>query len=953
MRTKNHFMPSTSRRAKKSKKPKSVQLFRVLRELNVAADTIVETLSERGYELDAKLAAGDVNAKLSPEMYATVLDAFADDAEAKARVADLRSHLAEERGHPLDSDEDVVDDAADVAEEPEAVEELVEEEPPLEEDVEPEVVDEPVANNQPAEPEEVEAEVTPAEAEKPVEELPEEAVQEEVVAEQEAEPEEEVAAPVEAEEKDATSVDKAEEVPEEPVSEAESDEEPESVQEEVEKVEEEFPEPPSDEEEEDDEQAGVLRGDRFTLTGTKILGKVDLSGIESGKKRKRKRKKQKRVSRDEQAVDDSRTKKKRGKKGRKKVSEEEVRANVQETLAQMGGGSGRARQKRRRARRDERAAEREAELQRREEMAGTLRVMEFISTGELAEAMRVPVAEVIQKGFDLGMMVSINQRLDADSIVLIADDFGFDVEFMTDAEDELELIEQDAEEDLKPRHPVVTIMGHVDHGKTSLLDHIREANVVAGEAGGITQHIGAYVVTLEDGREITFLDTPGHEAFTAMRARGAQVTDLVIIVVAADDEVMPQTIEAINHARAAEVPMVIAINKMDRNEANPDRIMQQLSDQSVLVEQYGGNIQCEFISAKTGDGVPDLLEKVLIESELLELKANPDRQAVGTVIEARLDKGRGVVATILVQMGTLRVGDIFVAGTESGRVRAMFDERDNALEQAAPAEPAAILGLSGSPEVGDRLVVLNDDREARDIASKRMRLQREQTMHQRRHVSLDDLSRRMALGELTNLNLVVKGDVGGSVEALSDALLKISNDEVAVNIVHSGVGAINESDVMLAAASDAIIIGFQVRPVAGVRTIAEREEIDIRTYSVIYDAIEEVRDALEGLLSPEQTERVNGVVEVRDLFRVPKVGTIAGSYVVEGKINRNDRVRLIRDGVVIYEGEISSLKRFKDDAREVAAGYECGLSIDGYNDIKVGDQIEAYEIIETKRTLTV
>ena len=475
---------------------------------------------------------------------------------------------------------------------------------------------------------------------------------------------------------------------------------------------------------------------------------------------------------------------------------------------------------------------------------------------------------------------------------------------------------------------------------------------MAGEAGGITQHIGAYAVVLPDGREITFLDTPGHEAFTAMRARGAQVTDLVVLVIAADDQVMPQTIEAINHARAAEVPMVVAINKMDRPEANSDRIMQQLSGQNVLVEQYGGTVQCELISAKTGDGVGDLLEKVLIESELLELKANPDRKAVGTVIEARLDKGKGVVATILIQTGTLSVGDIFVAGTESGRVRAMFDERDNRLTEAGPARPAAILGFSGSPQVGDRLVVMNEEREARAVAAKRAQLQRQQTMHQRRHVSLDDLSRRMALGELTNLNLVVKGDVGGSVEALSDSLLKISNDEVAVDIVHSGVGAITESDVMLAAASDAIIIGFQVRPVAGVRTIAEREEIDIRTYSVIYDAIEEVRDALEGLLSPEQTENITGTIEVRDLFRIPKVGTIAGSYVVEGKISRNDHVRLIREGVVIYEGEIASLRRFKDDVKEVAAGYECGISIEGYNDIKVGDNIEGYEIIETKRTLT-
>ncbi|MDX1439285.1 MAG: translation initiation factor IF-2 [Rubricoccaceae bacterium] len=911
-------MPTT-RRAKDTNKPKSVQLFRVLKELNVAADRIVETLKERGFELDAKLEAGNVNAKLTPEMYATLVETFSDDAEAKARVEDLRSQLAESRGEPVPLVEE-----AEEAQEPEP-----EEEPETEKEETA-----PVAEVE--EPPEVEAE-TP--------EAREEEITAEVAAEESAEGEPEAVEEELQEEPEPAPVAEVEEPEETPEAELEEEEAPEP----------EFEEP-EEEEPLDEVDLSVIRGDRYSLTGTKVLGKVDLSGIDSGRKRKRKRKKEKHVdTSDLESFDDDGPKRKKGGKrsSKKKVSEKEVQANLQETLSQMGGGSGRVRQKRRRARRDERAAEREAELQRQEEMAGTLRVMEFISTGELAEAMNVPVAELIQKGFGLGMMVSINQRLDADSIVLMADEFGFDVEFITDSEEELELIEEDAEEDLRPRHPVVTIMGHVDHGKTSLLDHIRVANVVAGEAGGITQHIGAYVVTLEDDRQITFLDTPGHEAFTAMRARGAQVTDLVIIVVAADDQVMPQTIEAINHARAAEVPMVIAINKMDRNEANPDKIMQQLSEQGVLVEQYGGSIQCEFISAKTGDGVPDLLEKVLIESELLELTANPDRNAVGTVIEARLDKGRGVVATVLVQTGTLHIGDIFVAGTQSGRVRAMFDERDNKLEEAGPSNPAAILGFSGSPEVGDRLVVMPDDREARDIAAKRSQLQREQTMHQRRHVSLDDLSRRMALGELTNLNLVVKGDVGGSVEALSDALLKITNDEVAVNIVHSGVGAINESDVMLAAASDAIIIGFQVRPVAGVRTIAEREEIDIRTYSVIYDAIEEVRDALEGLLSPEKTEQVNGTIEVRDLFRAPKVGTIAGSYVVEGKINRNDRVRLIRDGVVIYEGEIASLKRFKDDAREVAAGFECGLSIQGYNDIKVGDQIEAYEIIETKRTLTV
>jgi len=915
-------MPPISRKPRSSNKPKSVQLFKVLRELNVAAETIVDTLRQKGFKLDAKLAAGDLNAKLEPEMYASVLEAFATDAEAKARVEELRAQLEAERREAEGEPEPPKKPAKAAAPEPE---------PEPAPDPEPVVEEEPVA---------------PAE---PVIEAPE--------------PEEEPVAPAEP----VLSVPEAEaseaEVPEAEVPEAEVPEaempasapEPEPVAEAPEPEAAEEPEPEELAEPEDEEGDGVLRGARYSLTGPTVVGKIDLSSLETGKKRKRKRKKgapePAAAEPDLEAAPAAAGR--RGKKGKKKVDQAEVEANVQQTLAQMGQSASRARQKRRRERREERAAEREQEMQRLEEMASILRVMEFISTGELADAMRVPVSEVIQKGFGLGMMVSINQRLDADTITVLADEFGFDVEFMTDADEELDLIEEDAPEDLRPRSPVVTIMGHVDHGKTSLLDYIRQANVVAGEAGGITQHIGAYAVQLPDDRQITFLDTPGHEAFTAMRARGAQVTDLVIVVVAADDQVMPQTVEAINHARAAEVPIVVAINKMDRPEANPDRVMQQLSEHGVLVEQYGGKVQAELISAKTGMNVDSLLEKVLIESELLELTANPDRNAVGTVIEARLDKGRGVVATVLVETGTLRVGDVFVAGTESGRVRAMFDERDNRVTEAGPSQPVAILGFSGSPDVGDRLVVLDDEREARDIAAKRQQLQRQQTMHARKHVSLDDISRRLALGELNNLNLVVKGDVGGSVEALSDALLKLSNDEVAVNIVHSGVGAINESDVMLAAASDAIVIGFQVRPVPGVRAIAEQEEIDIRLYSVIYDAIEQVRDALEGLLAPEQTENVTATVEVRETFRVPKAGTIAGCYVVEGKVHRNDRVRLIRDGVVIYTGAISSLRRFKDDVREVAAGYECGISIQGYNDIKVGDHIESFVVVETKRQLTV
>ena len=714
-----------------------------------------------------------------------------------------------------------------------------------------------------------------------------------------------------------------------------------------------------------DEDESLLTAKRYQLTGTKIIGKLDLSNIEDAGRRKRKRKRKAKAASTEGEkvkVEDkpareasggsgssrSKRKKKRG----PAVDEADVEQTLQETLRELEMGASRARQRRRRQRRDTRAAEREREEEFREEQERVLRVTEFLSTGELANLMDVQVNDVISTLFESGMIVSINQRLDADTISFIADEYDYDVEFITEfGKDDIEL-EEDDPEDLDPRAPVVTIMGHVDHGKTSLLDYIRKTNVVAGEAGGITQHIGAYSLEVDD-RKITFLDTPGHEAFTAMRARGAQVTDVVILVVAADDAVMPQTVEAINHARAAEVPMIVAINKIDKPNANPDRVMQQLADQNVLVEQYGGQVQYALVSAMNGEGVPDLLEKVLLEADLLELQANPDRNASGVVIESRLDKGRGVVATVLIQNGTLEVGDTFVAGVHSGRVRAMFDERDNRIDVVGPAEPALILGFNGAPEVGDQFIVLDEERQTRDIAQKRQQIQREQALRQRKHITLEEIGRRLALGEFRELNLVLKADVGGSLEALSDSLQKLSTEEVAVNIIHSGVGGITESDVMLASASDAVIIGFQVRPAAGAKAVAEREEIDVRTYSIIYDAIEDVRDALEGLLSPEQSERTLGTVEVRETFKVPKAGTIAGSYVVEGRIKRNDRIRLIRDGVVIYEGTIGTLRRFKDDAREVQSGYECGLSIDGYNDIKVGDEVEAYEIFETARKLEV
>src|SRR5690606_14947016 len=556
------------------------------------------------------------------------------------------------------------------------------------------------------------------------------------------------------------------------------------------------------------------------------------------------------IAEEDTALDRKRKKRKRG----RGVDEEDVEQTLQKTLRELEMGASRARQHRRRRRRERHAEARELEMEEAREQESVLRVTEFVSTGELANLMNVPVNEIIQMLFESGMMVSINQRLDADTISFIADEYGMDVEFVTEIGATDIVLEEDRPEDLKPRAPIVTVMGHVDHGKTSLLDYIRSANVVAGEAGGITQHIGAHKVDVGDGKSRTFLDTPGHEAFTAMRARGAQVTDIVVLVVAADDSVMPQTIEAINHAKAAEVPIVVAINKMDKPEANPQRVMQQLSEHNVLVEQYGGKVQCALVSAHTGEGVDDLLDRILLEAELLELRANPDRNADGVVIESRLEKGRGIVATVLVQNGTLHVGDSFVAGIHSGRVRAMFDERDNRLDVAGPSQPALVLGFDGAPEAGDQFVVLDDEKQVRDIAQRRQQIHREQSLRQKKHITLDEIGRRLALGDFQELKLVIKADVGGSVEALSDALLKLSTDEVALNIIHSGVGAITESDVMLASASDAVIIGFQVRPAVGARQLAEREEIDIRTYSVIYDAIEDVRDALEGLLSPEQKE---------------------------------------------------------------------------------------------------
>ena len=565
--------------------------------------------------------------------------------------------------------------------------------------------------------------------------------------------------------------------------------------------------------------------------------------------------------------------------------------------------------------------------------------------------MDVSVTEIISACMTLGMMVTMNQRLDAETLSIVAEEFGYSVEFVTaDIEDSIEEI-LDSEEDLKPRAPIVTVMGHVDHGKTSLLDYIRKENVIAGESGGITQHIGAYSVELSSGQKITFLDTPGHEAFTAMRARGAQVTDLAIIVIAADDDIMPQTKEAISHAQAAGVPIVFAINKIDRPTANPDKIKEGLSQMNLLVEDWGGKIQSHDISALKGDGVDELLEKVLLEAEILELKANPNRASSGTVVEAFLDKGRGYVSTILVQTGTLKIGDYVLAGKNSGKVKAMHDERGNIVETAGPSSPISILGLDGAPQAGDKFIVFSDEREAKQIAVKRTQLQREQSVRTQRHITLDEIGRRIALGDFKELNIILKGDVDGSVEALTDSFQKLSTEEIQVNIIHKAVGAITESDVLLASASDAIIIGFNVRPTGNARQIADKEEIDIRMYSIIYDAINDLKDAMEGMLSPDFKEEITGTSEVRETFKISKIGTIAGCMVTTGKIFRNCGVRLIRDGVVIYSGELSSLKRFKDDVKEVAKGYDCGMQIKNYNDLKEGDIIEGFQQVEIKKKL--
>ena len=735
----------------------------------------------------------------------------------------------------------------------------------------------------------------------------------------------------------------------------------------VEAKKEEAPEPapaPTVDKKTPEQPSGKIETQYKKLSGLKATGqKIDLAQFKKpapkkpaegeGNKRRRKR-----ITKDTGPGNRKPSQGRGGQKQQRPVvqkeepTEEEIQKQIRETLEKLQGKTTKSKgAKYRREKRDSHRQKSEEEEAKQEAENKILKVTEFVTVGEVATMMDISSTQIISACMTLGIMVTMNQRLDAETLSVVAEEFGYEVEFVTsDIEEAVEEIE-DKPEDLKPRAPIVTVMGHVDHGKTSLLDYVRNANVIEGESGGITQHIGAYSVSLKDGQKIAFLDTPGHEAFTAMRARGTQVTDLVIIVVAADDDIKPQTKEAISHAQAASVPIVFAINKVDLPTANPDKIKESLAGMNLLVEDWGGKIQSHDISAKTGQGVEELLEKVLLEAELLELKANPDRAAQGTVVEAFLDKGRGYVSTILVQAGTLQVGDYILAGRHSGKVRAMQDEHGREVAEAGPSTPVSILGLDGAPQAGDRFNIYTDEREAKQIAAKRTQLVREQSVRTQRHITLDEIGRRIALGDFKELNIILKGDVDGSVEALTDSFQKLSTEEIQVNIIHKGVGAITESDVLLASASDAIVIGFNVRPMGTARQLAEKEEIDIRSYSIIYDAINDLKDAMEGMLSPEFKEEITGNAEIRETFKISKIGTIAGCMVTDGKILRNSGVRIIREGVVIYTGSLESLKRFKDDVKEVSKGYDCGLQIKGFNDIKEGDVVEGYQEVAVKKKL--
>jgi len=918
---------------------KTMRLNKVLREFNISLDRAVEFLNSKGHEIEARPTT-----KISSETYQVLSDEFETDKSKKVESKEVGKEKRKEK------------EELRLARERELEEKRKAEDKKEEERrKEIEIASAKTKLAGPKKVGKIDLEKPEKKAEQPKKEEKAEPAKPEQPQEAEKPKAKEKAPSKKPEEEEVTS--KKEEKPK---SDSSKKEEAASKEDEATKE----AETPKEEE------SSTHKTNYTKLNGPNFTGKkIDLSQFKKPEKKKedkkasddkkdKRKKRRRRISKDVKPGASNQGGSKKSRKRAKPItkedpSEEDVQKQVRETLEKLQGKSGKGKKgaKYRRDKRDQHRQRSEDDIAQQETDSKTLKVTEFVTVSEVATMMDVPVTKVISACMSLGMMVTMNQRLDAETLTIVADEFGYEVEFVTaDLEENAEEVVENTE-DLVERAPIVTVMGHVDHGKTSLLDHIRQENVIAGESGGITQHIGAYAVKLKSGQKMSFLDTPGHEAFTAMRARGAQVTDIAIIVIAADDDVMPQTKEAISHAQAAGVPIVFAINKSDLPTANPEKIKEKLAAMNLLVEDWGGKVQSHDISAKTGAGVKELLDKVLLESEILELKANPNKLSNGTVVEAYLDKGRGYIATILVQSGTLKIGDYVLAGRHSGKIKAMHDERGHEIKEAGPSTPVSILGLDGAPQAGDKFKVMTDEREAKDIAAKRTQLQREQSVRTQRHITLDEIGRRIALGDFKELNIILKGDVDGSVEALTDSFLKLSTEEIQVNIIHKGVGAITESDVLLASASDAVIIGFNVRPAGNARQLADKEEIDIRTYSIIYDAINDLKDAMEGMLSPELKEEINGTAEIRETFKISKIGTIAGCMVTSGKIYRNSGVRLIRDGVVIYTGQLTSLKRFKDDVKEVAKGYDCGMQVKNYNDIKEGDVIESFHEVEVKKKL--
>ena len=974
-----------------------IRLSKIARQFNIGLGTLIDFLNGKG----ANITSSDPNAKISDEFMPAVEAKFGGDLAAKQdseKVATKLKEMIDVSKKKPSSEEDetekeVIIKTTSIAatQEKPAVAQKPVEAPVLEKQPEPVVEETPA----PVEVAPVEAPVekvveTPVVASAPVEEVTAPSAPEKPAEEDAQKPERESFGPKIIDKIDLDSIGKKKPVVEEKPAEPDVPETQETV---AESPAAEPVKPVEEQPVRKEPREAVIEVEK--LAGPKVMGKVDLSKFETPKKKgKRERIKPGQSQKvDVTKINASNNQSKGGngggkngggfgKDGRRNDSngggkgrnrgkdrfkpamteaeteemQKEIQKQIKETYARMNEGKGKNNfgAKHRKEKREAAADRLQEEIQQQELDKKVLKVTEFVTVNDLATLMNnTPVTKVIAACMSLGLMVSINQRLDAETLVLVAEEFGYEVEFVTaNLTEEINSEEEtDKPEDLVPRPPVITVMGHVDHGKTSLLDYIRKANVIAGEAGGITQHIGAYNVKLPSGRRITFLDTPGHEAFTAMRARGAKMTDLAIIIIAADDAIMPQTVEAISHAQAAGVPMVFAINKIDKPGANPDKIREQLSNMNILVEDWGGKYQCQEISAKKGINVDLLLDKVLLEADMLDLKANPNRRATGAVIESSLDKGRGYLATVLVQNGTMRVGDVMLSGCYTGRVKAMFNERGQKVDEAGPSTPVSVLGLNGAPTAGETFNIMADEREAKEIANKREQLIRIQGIKTQKHMTLEEIGRRIAIGNFKELNVIVKGDVDGSVEALSDSLIKLSTEEVRVNVIHKAVGAISESDVLLAAASDAVIIGFQVRPSTGARKLAEKEEIEIRLYSVIYDAINEVKDGIEGMLAPEEKEEITATAEVLETFKISKVGTIAGAIVREGKLQRTSKIRVIRDGIVVYTGELGSLKRFKDDVKEVVSGQDCGLNILNYNDIKVGDIVEAYQVVEVKRTL--